>query len=386
LALGVWGDIRPRVGGVGAVYSPPRHTEKRIAFSEREGSMTSIAIVGAGTMGGTHAAYMQNMPDVRVAWIVDPDRARAGALAAPLGARVAGDIAQALADPGLDAVLLAVPTPFHHALTLQAAAAGKHVFCEKPIALTLADARAMTDACARAGVRFMVGHVVRFFPEYARIGALLAQGAIGQVGVVRAARLNAYPSVGRGWYGDFDSSGGVVLDMMIHDLDTLRWYFGEIARVYARGLSYGPYRPSVDYALAIVRFANGVIAHVETSWAHARFRTSIEVAGAEGILRHASEETVALHLERTGPPEAQSGVGLPRSPLAASPYQLEFQHFLGCLAARTPPLTGGDEATRSLAAALAVLESIRTARPVHFVEGWPQMPERATLSEPAATA
>ena len=348
--------------------------------------MTSIAIVGAGTMGGTHAAYCPNLPAVRVAWIVDPDRARAEALAAPLGARVAGDIAEALADPHLDAVLLTVPTPFHHALTLQSAAAGKHVFCEKPIALTLADARAMTDACARAGVRFMVGHVVRFFPEYVRIGALLAQGAVGQVGVVRAARLNAYPHTGRGWYSNFDWSGGPVLDMMIHDLDTLRWYFGEIARVYARGLSYGPYRASVDHALAIVRFASGVIAHVEASWAHARFRTSIEIAGSAGILRHASDETTALRLERTGPPGAQAGVGLPQSPLAASPYQLEFQHFLDCLAEGTPLLAGGDEATRSLAAALATLESIRTARPIHFADGWPQMPERATLSEPAATA
>ncbi len=348
--------------------------------------MTSIAIVGAGTMGGTHAAYCPNLPAVRVAWIVDPDRDRAEALAAPLGARAAGDIAEALADPHLDAVLLTVPTPFHHALTLQSAAAGKHVFCEKPIALTLADARAMTDACARAGVQFMVGHVVRFFPEYVRIGALLAQGAVGQVGVVRAARLNAYPHTGRGWYSNFDWSGGPVLDMMIHDLDTLRWYFGEIVRVYARGLSYGPYRASVDHALAIVRFASGVIAHVEASWAHARFRTSIEIAGSAGILRHASDETTALRLERTGPPGAQAGVGLPQSPLAASPYQREFQHFLDCLAEGTPPLTRGDEATRSLAAALATLESIRTARPIHFADGWPQMPERATLSEPAATA
>ncbi len=185
--------------------------------------MTSIAIVGAGTMGGTHAAYCPNMPDARVAWIIDPDRDRAEALAAPLDARVAGDIAEALADPALDAVLLAVPTPFHHALTLQAAAVGKHVFCEKPIALTLADAREMTAACARAGMQFMVGHVVRFFPEYAWIGALLAQGAIGQVGVVRVARLNAYPYTGRGWYGIFDWSGGPILDMMIHDLDTLGW-------------------------------------------------------------------------------------------------------------------------------------------------------------------
>jgi len=142
-------------------------------------------------------------------------------LAAPLGARVAGDIAEALADPALDAVMLTVPTPLHHALTLQSAAAGKHVFCEKPIALTLADAREMTDACARAGVQFMVGHVVRFFPEYARIGALLAQGAVGQVGVVRAARLNSYPYTGRGWYSNFDWSGGPVLDMMIHDWSCL---------------------------------------------------------------------------------------------------------------------------------------------------------------------
>lgn len=347
--------------------------------------MTTIAIVGAGTMGGTHAMSCQNLPGATVTWVVDPGRERAAALARPFGARVAGDIAEALADPGLDMVLLAVPTPFHHALTLQAAAAGKHVFCEKPIALTLADARAMTDACAEAGVQFMVGHVVRFFPEYARIQALLAQGVIGQVGVARAARLNAYPYVGRGWYANFDWSGGPVLDMMIHDLDTLRWYFGEIARIYARGLSYGPYRASVDYALAIVRFANGVIAHIETSWAHTSFRTMIEVAGSEGILRHASDETVALRLERTGPPEAQTGVGVPHSPLAASPYQIELEHFLGCLTTGTPPLTGGDEATRSLAAALAVLESIRTERPIHFADGWPQMPERATLGASSAT-
>lgn len=343
--------------------------------------MTTIAIVGAGTMGNTHAVSCQNLPGVTVTWVVDLDLDRAIPLARLFGARVAGDIAEALADPDLDLVLLTVPTPVHHALTLQSAAAGKHVFCEKPIALTLADAREMTAVCARAGVQFMVGHVVRFFPEYARIRELIAQGAIGQVGVARASRLNSYPYVGRGWYANFDWSGGPVLDMMIHDLDTLRWYFGEIERVYARGLSYGPYRSSVDYALAIVRFTNGTIAHVETSWAHSSFRTAIEIAGSEGILRHASDETVALRLERTGPPEAQTGVGVPRSPMAATPYQIELAHFLGCLATATPPLTGGDEATRSLAAALAVLESIRTERPIHFIEGWPQMPERATLSE-----
>ncbi len=342
--------------------------------------MTNIAVVGAGTMGTMHAVSCRALPGVQLAWVVDVDRERATTLAAPTDTRVTADLAEVLADPTLDAVILAVPTPFHRALTEQAAAAGKHIFCEKPIALSLDDARAMAAACERARVRFMVGHVVRFFPEYARIKGLLDQEAVGEIGVVRASRLNAYPFIGRGWYSNFDWSGGPVLDMMIHDLDTLRWFFGEIARVYARGLSYSPQRASVDYALAIIRFANGVVAHVETSWAHSNFRTSIEIAGSAGIIRHASEETAALRLERTAHAEATAGVNVPRSPLAESPYQTELRHFLDRIADGAPILTGGDEATRSLAAALAVLESVRTGKAVAFTDGWPTLAEQGLVS------
>jgi predicted dehydrogenase len=345
--------------------------------------MTTIAIVGAGTMGAIHAESCQTLPGATLTWIVDGERERAERLAASHGARVATTLAEALADPILDAVILAVPTPFHRALTEEAAAAGKHVFCEKPIALSLDDARAMSAACQRAGVRFMVGHVVRFFPEYARIGELLAQGAIGQVGIVRASRVNAYPFVGRGWYANFDWSGGPILDMMIHDLDTLRWYFGEIARVYARGLSYSPHRATVDYALAVIRFTSGVVAHVETSWAHSNFRTAIEIAGSEGILRHSSEETAALRLERPRADAAPTGVNVPRSPLAATPYAIELRHFLDRIADGAPILTAGDEATRSLAAALAVLEAVRTGKVIPFVAGWPTLESPALVSNAA---
>ncbi len=343
--------------------------------------MTNIAVVGAGTMGTMHAASCRALPGATLAWVVDEDPERAASLAAPTTARATADLAEALADPALDAVILAVPTPSHRALTERAAAAGKHVFCEKPIALTLDDARAMTAACERAGVRFMVGHVVRFFPEYARIGALLDAGSVGEVGVVRASRVNAYPFVGRGWYSDFAWSGGPILDMMIHDLDTLRWYFGEIARVYARGLSYTPHRAAVDYALAIVRFANGVVAHVETSWAHSGFRTSIEIAGSGGIIRHASDETTSLRLEQTAPAAPVRGVNVPHSPLAESPYQTELRHFLDRIADGGPILTGGDEATRSLAAALAVLESVRTGRAIPFTDGWPMLESQGLVSD-----
>jgi UDP-N-acetylglucosamine 3-dehydrogenase len=337
--------------------------------------MTNIAIAGAGTIGSTHAESFRNLPGVQATWVVDPILERAEAVAKPLGARVAGDLDEALSDSTLDAVLVAVPTPLHRALTEQAAAAGKHVFCEKPIALTLADARAMTDACQRAGVRLMVGHVVRFFPEYARIQQLLAERAVGTVGVVRASRVNAYPHLGRSWYADYSQSGGPILDLMVHDLDTLRWYFGDVERVYARGLSDSPYNTKVDYALAILRFASGEVAHVETSWAHTSFRTAIEIDGSDGLIRHSSEETTALRLELTSPPEATVGVHVPRSPLAESPYQTEMRHFTDRLADGAPFLTDGDEATRSLAVALAVRESVRTGRAISFADGWPQLQE-----------
>ncbi len=343
--------------------------------------MTNIAIVGAGTMGTMHAASCRDLPGARATWVVDPDLARAESLAATVGARATGELAAAFRAPDVDAVLIAAPTPFHRALTEAAAAAGKHVFCEKPIALSLDDARAMTDACRRADVRLMVGHVVRFFPEYARIRDLLAAGTIGQVGVVRASRVNAYPQVERGWYANFDLSGGPILDMMIHDLDTLRWYFGEVERVYARGLSYTPHRATIDHALAILRFADGVVAHVETSWAHSGFRTAIEVAGSEGILRHASEETAALRLEGSATATAMAGVQVPRSPLAESPYRAELRHFLERLADGGAILTDGDEAERSLAVALAVRESVRTERAIMFTDGWPQLAAGAVVGE-----
>ncbi|MGI8687474.1 MAG: Gfo/Idh/MocA family protein [Thermomicrobiales bacterium] len=337
--------------------------------------MTNLAIIGAGTMGTIHARSCMDIPEIRVAWVMDTDGARASALAEALRARATTDLDAVLDDPGVEAIIVAVPTFLHREVAERAAARGKHIFCEKPITRTRADAEALIAACARAGVGLMVGHVVRFFPEYACIHDELQRGAIGQVGVARAARLNIYPANARGggrsWYADLALSGGPILDLMIHDLDTLRWYFGEAERVFARSLSDTPYQPQVDYAQAIIRFADGVIAHVEASWAHSSFRTAIEITGEHGALRHASGETAPIRVEQVAPAPSPSGALVPRGALPAGPYEIEMRHFLGCLASGEPFLTSGQEALRSLELALAVIESARTGRAVHFAGGRP---------------
>ncbi|HEV2107956.1 MAG TPA: Gfo/Idh/MocA family oxidoreductase, partial [Thermomicrobiales bacterium] len=320
--------------------------------------MTRVAIVGAGSLGTIHARAADSLPGVSVAWIADVNPERARAVAQPLGARYTSDPNEAMAAADVDAVIVAVPTLLHRPMTELAAKHGKHVFCEKPIALTLDDANAMVGACREAGVGLMVGHVVRFFPEYARIQQLLHEGVIGQVGVVRARRLNLHPRSMRPWYADVAQSGGMILDLMIHDLDTLRWYFGPVKRVMAHSLSSTPRQLTVDYALAILRFETGVIAHVEGSWAHTSFRTAIEIAGSDGLIRHASDETVALTVEQAEP-TANASYVVPSSPLAEGPYRTELRHFLEHLEDQRF-LTDGDEATRSLELALAVRTSVET--------------------------
>ena len=328
--------------------------------------MTKVAVIGAGGMGAIQAQACASLPGVTVAWVADQDRTRAELVAADIGAKATKDNEQAIS--GADAVIVTVPTPFHRAVTELAASHGKHVFCEKPIARSLEDAEAMVVACERAGVRLMIGHVCRFFPEFVRIRDVLQAGTLGQIGLVRASRVNATPRDEQRWFRDLPTSGGLIVDLMIHDFDTLLWYFGDVERVFAHGLSYTPYQQTSDYALAVIRFANGVIAHVEGSWAHAFWRTTMEIVGQHGIVRHSGEETAPIRIERKSP-MVQESLNMRLGAFSENPYRTELEHFFARLADGAPFLTEGRDGLRALEVSLAVLASVRTGQPIHFENG-----------------
>jgi predicted dehydrogenase len=266
-------------------------------------------------------------------------------------------------------VLIALPTSVHRMATERAAAAGKHVFCEKPIARTVEDAEAMTAACVQAGVVFQIGHVVRFFPEYARIKQVIDDGTLGQIAMVRTQRRSAPVMERSPWFADLEKNGGLIIDLMIHDLDTLRWYFGDVERVFAHGLSYTEWQKTRDVAMASVRFRNGVMAHLDASWAHGGFYTAIEVAGEKGLLSHNSRKNATLTFESSENTAALGNIAPQISfarPSAFNPYAREVAHFVDAIRTGAPVMTDGDEATRTLALAQSVLDSMRTERPVVF--------------------
>jgi UDP-N-acetylglucosamine 3-dehydrogenase len=325
--------------------------------------MINVAVIGTGGLGSRQVLNFAGVPGCRVQRVFDLDRTAAEAAAAPVGAEVAASLDECLGED-IQAVVVVTPTPAHAAPTLAAVAAGKHVFCEKPMARTVADAERMVQAAQDAGVQLMIGHVVRFFPAYLTAHEQIRKGELGQVGMARMSRINLPPS--KPWYQDYSQSGGALHDLAIHDLDWLTWTFGMPVRVYARNRA--DRLPALDYGLASLRFAGGEIAHVEGSFADAGgFRTSFDLAGSGGLLRHDSAASPTLVVQRRGEAGAAPQT-IPSAPAAKSPYQVQAEAFLAALREGTPVPVSGEEGLRTLRVSLACLESADTGQ-VMVLEG-----------------
>lgn len=327
--------------------------------------MKRVGLVGAGLMGNWHAARWKLLP-VEFVGVYDVVPEHAKALAKTFGIEAFENLDSLL--EAVDIVDVCTPTFAHKEGVLAAAAAGKAVVCEKPIARHLRDAEEMIEACETAGVPLFIAHVVRFFPQYSRAKALVDAGELGRPGVLRTVRAGSFPRPdSTSWYEDFELSGGVVMDLSIHDLDFARWIFGEVERVFARGLTFvgGNKR---DHCLITLRFKNGAIGHIEGSWGFppGQFNTALELAGEGTLLewdsRDPSPFTVHVDSSQMGD-EKVPGSDNPLAP-GDDPYFLELKHVLERLDSGEPFLVTPHDGLMALKVSLAAIESIRTGQPV----------------------
>lgn len=323
-----------------------------------------VGIVGVGSMGQTHAAGWSRTPAHIVGFMADKPET-AAPLAAGYNALAYAGLDDLLAD--VDVLDVCAPTHLHHEIVMRAAAAGKDIICEKPLARTLPQAREMIAACRSAGVRLAVGHVVRYFPEYALARQKVAAGEIGRPAIIRLRRGTFQPRKAvDNWFLDHDKSGGMILDLMIHDFDYARWVAGEVETVYARNVRAGHPDAQIDHGLAILTHRDGALSHVEGSWAYPPplFRTQLEIAGSNGWLRFDSGETssLSLHLRRLS--EDAPEVPQPGSPMSEDPYTTQIKSFYEYLAGGAPPRVTAADGLAALQIALAAIESAATGRPV----------------------
>lgn len=323
-----------------------------------------VGIVGAGFMGGEHARAW-TATDADLVGIVAGPSSVPDELATRHGTRAYASVEELLGD--VDVLDVCAPTSLHHRLVLAAARAGRHVVCEKPLARTPADGDEMVAACRDAGVQLLVGHVVRFFPDYAAAQARVASGGLGQPAVIRLRRDTFQPR--KAWFLDEEQSGGLVLDLMIHDFDYARWIAGDVDTVYARSIRGTRPDATADHALAILRHRGGAISHVEGSWAYPPpvFRTRGEIACTGGLVEFDSEDTAPIRPFVATTSDA-GDVPAPRSPLAESPWTTEIRHFFTVLRGEVEPRVTAEDGLAALRIATAALDSIRLGEPVTVEE------------------
>lgn len=288
------------------------------------------------------------------------------------------DYQRMLALPELDLVVIGAPNDVHCAITLDAAAAGKHVVVEKPLCLNLAEADRMIDGCRRAGVKLMYAEELCFTPKYVRLKQLLDSGALGTPTLLKQAEKHDGPHAPHFW--DVNrSGGGVTMDMGCHAIEFFRWLLGRppIKSVYAQMNTqvHQDRTRGEDNAILILEFANGVVGLAEESWTKkGGMDDRAEVHGSEGVayadLLHGNAieaySTVGYDyaVEKAGSTKGWSfpiyeeewNYGFPQ----------EMAHFVDCVQNDKPPLVTGEDGRAVLEAIFAAYESARTGRKVEL--------------------
>jgi myo-inositol 2-dehydrogenase/D-chiro-inositol 1-dehydrogenase len=251
--------------------------------------MIEVAVFGAGRIGKIHAANVARHPQATLKYVVDTHAPSADALAAELGAKVVS-VEEALNDPAIGAVVIGSSTDTHANLILRSAAAGKAIFCEKPVDLDVQRARECETAVNSAGVVCMVGFQRRFDPTFAALKARLEAGEIGDAEMlVITSRDPSPPPVSY-----IERSGGVFKDMLIHDFDIFRWILDdEAVSVYATGGSLGfpevAAAGDITQAMVTIRTRSGRLCQINTSRRAAYgYDQRFEVLGSKGLLPGAS--------------------------------------------------------------------------------------------------
>lgn len=318
--------------------------------------MLTVGILGAGGMGAVHARHYARMADVRLVFH-DPNAEQAKAFQERFGAESSPSAEDLIAR--VEVVDLCLPTPLHVSLGLKAVAAGRAVFIEKPLAGSLEEGARLVEAAEKANVPLMPGQVVRFFPEFATGRRLVAQGAVGTPAAARVRRGGGAPRGLDRWFLDHSKSGGILLDLAVHDFDWLRWTLGEVKRIYSRSVT-AKAGQGVDYALTTMTFDSGCVAHVENTWMDpSGGRAAFEIAGSGGLIQYDSRQTATLRTHTEGKSVAEAPL-LP----ADDPYYNELRQFVDAVQSGRPTPVTGRDGLMALSIALAARESALTDRVV----------------------
>ena len=339
------------------------------------------AVIGLGWPGKEHLKGYKACADVEVAAVCDWDAALLGTVAAEFGVtRTYTDYKEMLAKERLDAVSVCVPNYEHAELAIDGVKAGANVLCEKPPAMTVAEARAMAAAAQKAKRVLMYALVMRFFPETRFIKDMVTAGELGDIYLAKAGytRRRGIPLGKDGWFVDkARAGGGAMIDIGVHALDCVWYLMGTPAPVSVTGSAYRKFGHTVpagtkydvdDAALALITFANGATLYLEASWAwNLPGGATKMLAGTKG---GAQLDPLKVYTEKNGVVvdtalgDASIPAGYGGAP--ANPFVAEVQHFVDVIRGRTQLLATPEQGVQLMQMLTGVYQSSESGREVRL--------------------
>jgi len=330
-----------------------------------------FGVLGVGRIGKIHAGNLSNqIPGAELAALSDVFPEDLAAVAAQLGvSKTVSDYRDLLQDRDLDAVVICTPTHTHYQIILDAAAAGKHIFCEKPIDLSIGKIQTINEEVRKRGVQLMVGFNRRFDPNFEKVREIVAAGKIGEPNVLRITSRDPGPPP----ENYIRSSGGIFLDMTIHDFDMARYLVGsEVTEVYAKAavLVDSVFEKAGDWDTAVVTltFENGALGSIDNSRkAIYGYDQRVEVFGSEGMVTVKNNApNTHVYSDRTGIHSA-----LPLNFFMErykESYLKEMRAFVDAVERQQPVPVDGNDGLMAVVIALAAAKSAREQRPVKLTE------------------
>jgi myo-inositol 2-dehydrogenase/D-chiro-inositol 1-dehydrogenase len=325
-----------------------------------------IGVIGAGRIGRMHAELLaRQVPEAELTAVHDAHGPTAREVADGLGVPAAASVEEVIR--ASDAVAICTPTPSHAQLMVDAARAGKAIFCEKPVSLDLAEVDRALAAVETAGVPFQIGFNRRFDPGHAAVAAAVRDGTVGEPHLARISSRDPAPPP----TGYIATSGGIFLDMTIHDFDMARYVVGsEVTEVFARGhvridQAFAD-ADDVDTAVVTLVHENGCLTTIDNSrQAVYGYDQRVEVFGAKGM---ASSENPLAHAAIIRTSEGARAATLPYFYLERyiPSYLREWEAFIGAVGNGSAPPVGATDARAPLVIGLAAWKSLREGRPVEL--------------------
>lgn len=320
--------------------------------------MIRVGVIGCGAISHSHLRSYAKSGRAQIMAVADPIQAVAEARAQEYGAKSHTDFHDLLRTEDLHAVSICTPPLTHRAITERAVARGMHVLCEKPLAMSVAEGKAMVAAAKRANVHLLTAFCNRFYTPIVKAKEWIDAGKLGRLHHLRL-RFAGVELMAGTWLADPAQGGGILWESGQHYVDLFRYLVGEMKEIYAKGSTLAQDIPGTDTIAFMAESVDGVVGTLEASWSSPHSKKCVEVYGERGaividLLSGRSRFSLDHVTERL-----ESDIG------GHDRFYMEISHFLDCVAGNATPIVTGEDGVEAMRLITAARQSIETGLPVN---------------------